>query len=65
VCALTFGVCRPGFRHGNRWDDPRPVASRGGEDAVVADEVDPRGRDERGKCLQQFQGFESDVGRAA
>ena len=52
------------FRHGTQWNDPRPVASRWGEDAVLADEVDPRGRDEGGKFLQQFQGFESNMGRA-
>ena len=34
------------------------------QDTWVADEVDPRGRDERGKFLRQFQGFESNMGRA-
>ncbi len=61
---LTFGVCRPGFRRRARRHDPRPVSSRGSENAVVTNEVEPRRRDQCGELLQQFEGFESDVGRA-
>ena len=37
--------------------------SRGSENAVVTNEVEPGRRDQRGKLLQQLEGFESDVGR--
>jgi hypothetical protein len=39
------------------------VAGCRGEDAVIADEVEPWRWDERGELFQQLEGSESDVGR--
>jgi len=61
---LAIGVCRPGFRRRTRRHHLRPVSSRGSENAVVPNEVEPRRRDQRGELRQQLQGFESDVSRA-